>query len=168
MSSTDTSLDRPDQSQIHQGQSLIRNSSAYRINLSQDLTQSHLELTKVSNDAKTRQHLVSFPNSWTDLDNSIDITLSKAIDADRNVRMMINQGHKSWYDASEPQQPHFPIIVDKDSRAFLPAQSQRFDRRRKRDAAEMLEFDAIFSEDGDDLNASKQRLIDYGGNAPKD
>ncbi|KFZ09338.1 hypothetical protein V501_05591 [Pseudogymnoascus sp. VKM F-4519 (FW-2642)] len=122
MYSTDTSLlYNPDQSRIHQGQSLIRNSSAYRVNLSQNRTQSHLELTKVSNDAKTHQHLVSFPNSWKDLDNSIDITLSKANDTDRNVRMMINQGHKSWYEASEQQEAHFPIIVDKDSRAFLPA-----------------------------------------------
>jgi hypothetical protein len=168
MYSTDTSLlYSPDQSRIHQAQSLIRNSSAYTVNLSQDRTQSHFELTKVSNDAKTRQHLVSFPNSWTDLDNSIDITLSKANDSDRNVRMMINQGHKSWYEASEQQESHFPMIVDKDSRAFLPAQSQNFDRRRKRDAAEMLEFDALFSEDGDELNAPKQRLIEYGGNAPK-
>lgn len=168
MYSTDTSLlYSPDQSRIHQGQSLIRNSSAYRVNLSQDRTQSHLELTKVSNDAKTRQHLVSFPNSWTDLDNSIDITLSKASDTDRNVRVMINQGHKSWYEASEQQESHFPIIVDKDSRAFLPAQSQSLDRRRKRDAAEMLEFDTLFAEDGDELNAPKQRLIEYGGNVPK-
>jgi hypothetical protein len=149
---------------IHSGQALIRQSSTYQVNLSMQQNSNHLELTKVSDSSKTSQHLVSIPNSWTDFNKSVDVALSSSCGADQNVKVVMHQGHKPWYDPTETHEMHFPIIVEKDSRAFLPAESESFSGGRKRDASEMLEFSAVFLEDAGGQKAPKQRLIEYGSN----
>ena len=162
-----TLLDNPNQSlivpkqRIYQGQTLMADSSSYQVNLSHRQTQSHLELTKVSENTKIRQHLISFPDSWTDVDNSVNIALSNTGGADQNIKMVLNQGHKQWYDPTETREMHLPMIVEKDSRAFLRVESQNFGQGRKRSAAEMLKFSAENEQVRDEQNASKERLIEY-------
>jgi hypothetical protein len=149
---------------IGHGQALMTHSSSYQVNLSHQQTQSHLELTKTSNNTKTRQHLVSFPDSWTDLDSSVNITLSNTGGADQNIKMVLNQGQKQWYDPTETREMHFPILVEKDSRALLQAESQNISQGRKRTAAEMLTSSTENGQAGHEQIAGQQRLIEYRNN----
>ncbi len=81
----------------------------------------HIELTKTANLAKTTQHLVSVPDSFHDFDDSIDVSMSQTnvTSQGSNIKLVLGQGPKDWYGPTEGRQAHFPIIVDKDSRALL-------------------------------------------------
>lgn len=154
---------------INQNQGLVvHDSSTYQVGLPKTAAGTsraprHIELTKTSDTARMRQHLVSVPDTFHDLDDSIDVSVSHTNVGSQgcNIKLVLGQGPKEWYDPADTREAHFPIIIDKDSRALLRADEQSFgsSNTRKRQSADMMLMPSARNEPDENPSPRKQRLL---------
>lgn len=98
---------------------LTSSSATTDLGLSGWTTRRDVQIITTDEETTTTQHLVSLPDSWTDIGRSTDVSVTESNDG--QVRIILNQGTKTWYNGPDALHRNLPVVIEKDVQALLPS-----------------------------------------------
>lgn len=127
------------QHRMELGQATISRSSSYDVKISLGNSERTIQAVQTSKETKTTQHIISFPDSWKDIDKSVHISLEHSTAKENHIKIMLHQSSKPWYLPADSPEPHFPMMIHKHTDAVLPPEHTTSSVGNKRNAEAMLD-----------------------------
>ena len=125
------------------GQSTLAASSSFNVKMSTGNSQRTIQAVKISEETKATQEIISFPDSWKDIDKSVHVSIEHSTAKENYIRIMLHQSSKPWYLPVDSPEPHFPMMIHKHKDAILPPKHTTPSVGDKRSAEALLDYSEI-------------------------